>query len=151
MKWWFPWRGFPPSSVKCQIISYSLDLFYKKTRLTCCYMGFPECDCFFSNVLALLLMCSFMVWTYSHWNQWKSFHFFTESSTVDLITNLVSFTCLLQPQCQTSVLDCSSTEVPRGVWIQFQLSSFVPCSLILLFLAVLSQILFSLRISTLYK
>lgn len=145
-------KGFPPLPKKCQIISWSPDMFYKKAQINVWLHGLSrECECFFFLMCWLCCWCSFMVCTYSHWNQWRSSHFFTEGSTVDSITNLVSFTCLWEPWCQTSVLDCSSTEVPRGMWTQFQLSSFVPCSHILFFLAVLSQILFSLRISTLYK
>lgn len=59
----------------------------------------------FYSVLALLLICSFMVWTYSHWNQWRSSHFFIESSIVVSLTNMMNFTCLWQSRCQTSVLD----------------------------------------------
>lgn len=141
-------KDFPPLPIKCQIISYSLDLFYKKNpknRLMCGYICFPECDCFFYSVLALLLIRSFMVWTYSHWNQWRSSRLFIESSIVVSLIGWV-LPVYYSPGAKPLYWTCSSTEVTRGMWIQYQLRSSVPCSHILLFFTALSQILFSLRI-----
>lgn len=78
-------KGFPHFAKNMP--DYFLVSWYvlQKTRFMCGYMDIPECDCFFSKLLVLLLMCSFMVCTCSCWNQWRGFHFCTESSTGFLI------------------------------------------------------------------
>lgn len=64
----------------------------------------------FYSVLALLLICSFMVWTYSHWNQWRSSHLIESSIVVSLIWWVLPV--YYSPSAKSP--SCSSTEVTRG-------------------------------------